>query len=125
MKVAGMTVKQSFATIAAGGSQITRASWDDYFAGMDDVLAPGKRRRRQALKPKLPQVRETQRKPRLDVGSKFKKATMKLQMINRFQKEEEEPEDEDAIRQEADDELSSLHPDRWAARNGKLNWEVG
>ena len=85
---------------------------------------------------------------------------MKLQMINRFQKEEaelcskvsrvelrnathvnvadvtwnltaqavcrqEEPEDEDAIRQEADDELSSLHPDRWAARNGKLNWEVG
>lgn len=126
-KIAGMSVKQSFQSISCGKAEITKVAWEDYFENWDDSAFNGRRRRRVALKPKLPQVRvekppepppppekpptpEPERKPRVEVN-KFKKATAKLALLSRLKPEEEE-EDEEAIRAQANEELSNLHPDQ-------------
>jgi len=56
-KIAGMSVKQSFQSISSGKAEITKVAWEDYFENWDDSAFNGRRRRRVALKPKLPQVR--------------------------------------------------------------------
>lgn len=122
-KIAGMSVKQSFQRISQGKSEISKAAWEEYFADWDDSAFTGKRRRRQALKPKLPQVPKVEKPPeppppekpptpeKKPEVNKLKKATMKLALLSRLQKEEEE-EDEETIRGQAMEELSSLHPDQ-------------